>query len=180
MNHVLFLDVDGVLTKFAESAAEACEHPGASIDCWDFFKRWGLTEEQFWSILDSKGERFWSDMPFLSWADEVLAMCREYADKVVLLTSPPRVAHAWSGRVLSLQRRFGGPTFRDYILCPAGHKELLAGPGRVLVDDRDENCAMFRAAGGEAIVFPRLWNSGRVVDCWQSYLERNLKLWRRT
>jgi hypothetical protein len=40
------------------------------------------------------------------------------------------------------------------------HKHLLAAPGRVLYDDRDENIDAWEAAGGIGRLVPRLWNRG--------------------
>jgi hypothetical protein len=60
---------------------------------------------------------------------------------------------------------------RDWVArhCPrlakslflGSRKDLLAGPCKVLLDDRDENCAAFALAGGVAITVPRPWNSRR-------------------
>ncbi len=38
-------------------------------------------------------------------------------------------------------------------------KSLLAGPYRILVDDHDENVRMFRALGGQAVLWPQPWNA---------------------
>jgi len=40
------------------------------------------------------------------------------------------------------------------------HKEKLAAPCRLLIDDRSENVKAFRDAGGSAILVPRPWNDG--------------------
>jgi len=40
-----------------------------------------------------------------------------------------------------------------------GAKTLLAGTGRLLIDDNDENVKTVREAGESAVLVPRLWNS---------------------
>ncbi len=42
-----------------------------------------------------------------------------------------------------------------------GKKHLLAHKDALLIDDRDENVAEFRHAGGKAILIPRPWNNQR-------------------
>jgi hypothetical protein len=39
------------------------------------------------------------------------------------------------------------------------NKTLLANPRVLLIDDADSNYTKFRAAGGEAVLFPQLWNA---------------------
>jgi hypothetical protein len=184
MSKVIFLDVDGVLADFFGSAAVACgraREEGHQAGRWNGFEDWGLDEVQFWSKIDAQGEKFWSDMRILPWAMEVYNICLRTADQVVLLTSPPRAAWAWSGRVQWIQKHFGGPAFREFSLTPSGLKHLLAGPDRLLVDDNNSNVSQFIAAGGAALCFPQPWNSGRdILLSRMTFIQRNIQLWGRT
>jgi hypothetical protein len=38
-------------------------------------------------------------------------------------------------------------------------KHLLAGPGRLLIDDHPGNCHDWNESGGVSILFPRPWNT---------------------
>lgn len=179
----ILLDCDGVLADFIGSAAMACgraREEGHEIDRWNGFEDWGLNEVGFWSKIDAEGELFWSNMRLLPWAAEVYDICCRAADQVVIVTSPPRAAHAWSGRVQFIQRHFGGLGFRDFSLTPSGLKHLLAAPGRLLLDDSETNVSQFKAAGGEALIFPQNWNCGRgMIDSRLDFVRRNIQLWGR-
>lgn len=37
-------------------------------------------------------------------------------------------------------------------------------PNQILIDDRDKNVDHFIAAGGNAILFPQVWNSNHAVQ----------------
>jgi hypothetical protein len=43
-------------------------------------------------------------------------------------------------------------------MIPTPHKRLLAAPGRLLIDDNEENCRAFARAGGRSFLFPALHN----------------------
>lgn len=176
----IFLDCDGVLSAFCESACKACGHEGFVAKHWNFFESFGLNEVEFWAKIDEKGEDFWSNMPIYPWAKEVYDLCKANSDQVVILTSPPRAAWAWSGRVKWLQRHFGGPAFRDFALVPSGLKCLLAGRDRLLIDDSVSNVDQFKAAGGDALLFPQPWNCPEgMIGSREGFLKRNVQLWRR-
>jgi hypothetical protein len=46
------------------------------------------------------------------------------------------------------------------VLIANGHtaKASVAGPGKILIDDKNENIDEWEAAGGIGILYPRPWN----------------------
>lgn len=178
----ILLDCDGVLSWFGVAAARACgrlDMEGACPATYHMEADWGLSAVEFWKKIDAMGIAFWTKMLKTPWCEAVWDLCRRYADQVVIVTSPPRAPHAWAGRVEWIQDRFGGPAFRDFILCPAGHKHLLAAPGRLLIDDNEENVDRHIAAGGDALLWPATYNRNREIPSPLTWLERNLQLWSR-
>ena len=177
----ILCDMDGVLSWFGMAAARACGRPdrdGSHPETYHMEADWGLSAKDFWAKIDSKGEVFWSYMLPCPWAEDVWTLCKKYADRVVILTSPPRAPHAWAGKVAWLQRMFG-VEFRDMALVPAGHKNLLAKKNTLLLDDHEENCDRFIAAGGDALLWPASYNRNRGIQEPLAWLERNLALFSR-
>lgn len=153
----VFLDMDGVLVDFMSGALKA---HGAGRERltrgeWDFAKCLGLTQEEFWAKC--KGHSYWEGLlPLHDWLD-ILDVVRNAAgfDRVWLLSSPSHDPGCLSGKYAWLGLHLPGYQ-RKLILAP--DKRPLARPGALLIDDSETNCAGFRAAGGEAFLFPRPWN----------------------
>lgn len=115
----------------------------------------GITENHMWSQVDSEGISFWRNMPEYSWFEYLYKAFKRRGD-VYFLTTPSRNPFCVAGKVAWMQDRFGAG-FRNFILTP--HKKLLAAPDRILIDDFDRNVDKFREAGGNAVLFPQIWNT---------------------
>ncbi|MCA9072771.1 MAG: hypothetical protein KDA84_27800 [Planctomycetaceae bacterium] len=156
----IFLDMDGVLVDFSSAAlrlhgVEDIEWPRGE---WDFPKVLGISRGEFWSKIDSQGSEFWANLEPYPWYRELLDLVAEAAP-FSILTSPSLSPSCPKGKLVWLSKhmpRRNGRVFRDFLIGPAKH--LLAKDSRVLIDDSDTNAENFRAAGGEVILFPRLWN----------------------
>lgn len=168
---IYFIDMDGVVCDFVRAALEL--HVGTSYEIEMILNEWpkgeyriervlGISTDQFWEPIASCGEDFWALLNELHSGMQLVESLREDNRKFVFLTSPAMCSSSSSGKVRWLQRRFGAD-FRDYILCPTS-KSLLAGPGRVLVDDSDRNCEEWKACGGTSIVWPQPWNSASETE----------------
>ena len=154
----VLLDMDGVLVDFFGAALALHGREDLAEDWpareWDMAPVLGLSGREFWAPINDLGVEFWANLSWYPWADELVALCEE-AGGFVIASTPSRRGSSALGKVRSLQTRFGRG-FRDYMLGP--HKALMAGSGLVLIDDSDEQVEAFRAAGGEAILFPQRWN----------------------
>lgn len=158
------IDMDGVLFDWVGGV---CKLFGTSMETLVSTGQWkageyetrtalNCTESEIWERIDKIGMRFWSDLAPYDWHHELLKLCRSYAPTIIL-SSPSRAPSSLHGKICCLQRHFGGHAFRDFLIGPK--KEFCARPGAVLIDDYDVNCEKFIKHGGNAIVFPRHWNS---------------------
>lgn len=154
----VLLDMDGVLVDFFGAALALHGREDLAADWpprkWDMAPVLGLTGREFWEPINDLGVEFWANLCWYPWSDELIALCEE-AGGFVIASTPSRRGSSALGKVRSLEARFGRG-FRDYMLGP--HKALMARSGLVLIDDSDEQVEAFRAAGGEAILFPQRWN----------------------
>jgi len=151
----VFLDVDGVIADFFRGAL--AEH-----GMIDMAARWpvgerempnvlGMTEDQFWHTI-GKNKYFWEDLAPYHWLDELVSEAKAIGE-VRLLTTPCRSPECYSGKYTWTRRFVPG---LEVIMCHS--KQLLARPGRILVDDYEKNVDGWRANGGLAVLFPAIWN----------------------
>lgn len=120
----IFLDVDGVLAD--------CTQAPELLEAWG-----GVADE---------GREFWAGLPRTPWFEETLALVEASGCRVHLATTPQFEASCWVGKVHWLREHVP-----DRHVVLTSEKSILAGPGRLLIDDCDANCEGFRAAGGAAI-----------------------------
>jgi len=156
---VCYLDLDGVLADFTAGAIALHRLPitHADVDCWDFHHRLGFTgerEKDFWAPL---GYDFWAGLPKTREHDDVLAAVREvFEDRIVIATAPAITPGCVEGKVAWIKKHL--PEFaRKFVVGSSKH--LMAGPGKVLVDDYEVNAMRFEDHGGRSVLFPRLYNS---------------------
>lgn len=157
----IFLDMDGVLTDFTGDVMRLFGreyNPEEHIGSWDIDDVLDISADELWRKIDEQGSKFWSEMTPLPRAFALYELVRSYAD-VIITTTPSEHSSSAAGKLEWLDRHFrpsGRRAFRKYMLCVEKHH--LAGPGCVLIDDKNENCERFVAAGGQAILFPQPWN----------------------
>lgn len=158
---MIFLDMDGVLCDFISAALEA--HGRIELlqswpaGEWEIAKVLGCTTGEFWRSVDHQGEHFWSGLQPYGWARELAHLAARYGETLIAST-PSESHHSAAGKVLWLERHFPG-WFPASKRTFTARKDLIARPGRLLVDDSDRNVSAWIAAGGEAVLFPQPWNS---------------------
>ena len=164
MQLVCFVDLDGVLVDFVGPALRLHGKDLAPLEVrWNFPEQVGFTREtlgQFWDALD---QPFWRSLP---WTHEGRDLLRgveaAFADRVSLLSSPCLTPGCLEGKRewidLNLPREYG----RRYLL--GAPKHLVAGPGKVLIDDHEEHVDRWVARGGVGVLVPRPWNRRR-AEC---------------
>ena len=155
---ILFLDLDGVLCDFisAALAAHGLEYDPNSWPpgVWDVTHVVEKGPLAFWNPIDNRGAGFWQSLKPYPWLDELHRYAEQLADRVLFLSAPQMNSSCYAGKYLWMQAQFG----RTKELILTKEKHLLAAPGRLLIDDSDENVERFRAQGGEAILFSQPWN----------------------
>jgi hypothetical protein len=164
----IFLDLDGVLADWASAAIRLHGlDPATVLATWppgiyELADVLGISGNAMWRPINMARGTFWAKLEPLPWVHDLMHTCMSIAPTTIL-TSPSKDPDAASGKTQWLQTMFGAD-FRDYLIGPA--KAACAYRGAVLIDDRDEGCKSFIAAGGHAIVFPQPWNSEHAVVPW--------------
>lgn len=164
---VIYLDMDGVVSDAHRAFLKALGREDLVKDypagVFNTYEAAGVSEKAMWRAVGAAGRKLWSGMRVLPWARELYEKLSEMGD-VVFLTAPTRDPESLAGKLEWLQRFTKRKDFRDYVVT--NRKELLAGPGTVLIDDRPENCRSFREAGGRAILFPAAWQGSSEDSVW--------------
>ncbi|KKM16611.1 hypothetical protein LCGC14_1684110 [marine sediment metagenome] len=166
----IYLDMDGPLCQFTE-AALALHNKEHVLKNWprgeyDICKATEIDSVRFWGWIALYSPAFWVNLEPCPWARRLVDICREVAPTTIA-TSPTLATSSACGKLAWLQQFFDRD-FCDYVITPKKH--LLAQPGALLIDDCDAKCERFvtddngQPTGGEALVFPRPWNSQHAVD----------------
>jgi len=168
MKPIIYLDMDGVCTDFASAGIIANGRlPSEVFRLWsesfrgEFYpyKVMGLDMDSYWQAVAAEGEAFWVNLQEYEWYPELLRSLQNIGD-VVFLTSGTYAPWSLSGKLKWLQVRFG-ENFQGYIMT--ANKHLLAKKNTILIDDYETNVTTFRQHGGNAVLFPQLWNSNHEV-----------------
>jgi 5'(3')-deoxyribonucleotidase len=181
---VIYLDMDGILTDFTTAVANLFGKPQHGTFGDDPPKGWALEEiladappgmsrlDFFWQKVTAAGPDFWENMAPMPWASQLWRVLSQQVlnsrTKVLILTSVGHCAPAASGKLRWLQKYTDNPAFQDFIIT--SHKEQLAHPNALLIDDSGKNCEMFRKHDGEALLFPAPYNTG------DAYLPRGAEI----
>lgn len=166
MDEVLADFVGGVFRHWSVPAEKVMKHwkPGVFDVVEPLGKAIGvdpLSEAEFWRHTDKEG--FWAGLPVLPWAHDLIDLVKDVTDDWYVVTSPSRGLTCVPEKQKWLNEFFWGWAMKgDWFdrMIPTSHKHLLVSKTvpTLLIDDRDHNIDMFRAAGGEGILFPRHHN----------------------
>jgi hypothetical protein len=162
---ICFLDQDGVLTDFHIAAHAVHQRSWVYVEArakgnYDLAGLFGLTSAQFWGPIDELGADFWGLMSKMPDADAIVALCVEKfgPENIAVLTSPHQNSACFIGKLQWLEKNYPWLAAR-LIFADASTKKFLAGPGRIIIEDREDTVNEFNQAGGTGILIPRLWNS---------------------
>ncbi|MEM1297110.1 MAG: hypothetical protein AAGH89_17220 [Verrucomicrobiota bacterium] len=164
----LFLDLDGVFADFTRAALRLHDEEHY-LESWptgerDISKVLGISKTAFWKKIDRAGTEFWESLEPYPWFEELIDVARNTAP-FALLTAPSLSPDSLAGKAAWIDRHFPkieGRKFRNFLIT--SQKHLLAGPGRVLIDDSASMVSAFRRAGGNAILFPQIWNDNHAIE----------------
>lgn len=130
----IFVDLDGVLADF-EAHLHAC----------------GKVKEDGSPQWDALDHEWWAGIPVFHGAKKFYHDLKELG-LVKFLSAPVPGVDSFSGKAHWIANAFlpqrGRFALLDLILCSGKDKQYLAGPSRVLVDDRIKNINEWVAAGG--------------------------------
>lgn len=152
---MLLVDMDGVLADFVSAACKLHGRSAEEVKSWDFYEKWGLTEDEFWEPINAAGAAFWANLEPYPWTESLLKQCRQADPQFFLCTKPSMMPACAMGKLQWIQTHLGR-NFRNYFLAPV--KWPLAQVGRMLIDDSDGNVRDFDGAGGDYCLLPQPWN----------------------
>lgn len=165
-NKTILLDMDGVLCDFVGGACKAHGWTRDQLEAawppgrYGMAAGMGLTPEEFWAPINSKGEEFWSDLEPMHWFQELIDLVEQLvSDNWYVVTAPSRHPDCFSGKAVWIKWH-RGTLFNRLVIT--NHKHLLAKPGALLIDDREATIDKFVAAGmgrSDGILFPARHNS---------------------
>lgn len=142
--------MDGVVADWESAAAEFLGRPMRDPDSLTHYRN---TAEE-WARIKTQS-RFYRDLPLMPRVAELVHLARQYRDtlgwNLLFLTAVPLkddVPWAFYDKVLWAQEHF--PDIPVHFGPHSGDKFRHCTPGDILVDDRPDNCAQWREAGGLA------------------------------
>lgn len=151
--------MDGVVADFVRAIHGVHRKPWVynkpgSKNKFETEKLWGMTPEEFWKY---DGHDFWRNIPKTQEADQLVALVKEKFSpgNVCFLTSPSNSPGCYTGKLEWIKFHFPGI---PVIFAKSHTKRFLSGPGRLLIDDRNENRSEWEENGGTGILMPRPWN----------------------
>ena len=157
------LDMDGVLSDLFSGAFDLF-NPILNRDVtiekyvedgfgWDLVTYYGISQKEFWDIVEQKGD-FWLTLKPFWWASELYNFLKTMGE-VTIVTSPV-LDHSCAAQKLQWLHENLDISSRDVFI--GSKKWLMAGNG-ILIDDYHKNVDSFREKGGEAILLPSNWNT---------------------
>jgi PAS domain-containing protein len=145
-----YLDMDGVVADWDTAAEQFLGVPFRSKPRYGEYR----VTSQEWDRLRAQ-HRFYRDLPLMAQCEQLVNLARNYRDQLgwqlLFLTAVPHnndQPWAFSDKVLWAQERF--PDIAVHFGPHSTDKWRHCEPGDILVDDRGDNCAAWRAAGGTA------------------------------
>jgi 5'(3')-deoxyribonucleotidase len=173
-NVTVYLDMDEVLCNFIKKACEVHEvnydkvlQDRIETMEWSMVpsvrKQKGsndFSDTEFWRLIKNQGISFWKNLEPLPWANSLVSLLDQYQINWYLVSAPADYPECYVGKLQWIQNFFGY-NFKNYILT--SHKELLARPGTLLVDDNHHTLSKYVwtirdgvkvKSGGHGYLFP--------------------------
>jgi 5'(3')-deoxyribonucleotidase len=154
MKH-LRLDLDGVLVDLHRPLLKllGSKHTYEDINFYKFFDK---NYPGWYSVVSTP--EFWANLPFTPEAEKLLTGIQDvvqYADNIVICTSPIKVNGCTEGKFRWIEKNLGR-AYKNIMVTTAKH---IGARGDLLVDDHDENCNVFLKHGGIPLLVPAPWNT---------------------
>lgn len=163
----ILLDADGCIAMFFEAALLKLnnkfrrENP-ITLDQYreygkfDMAALFGITNKEFWACIEDNSY-FWDSLGVFPWSKQLYEFLGKFAP-VTICSYPSDGLNCVYGKVQWLKKYIDSNiTTGDCVFTKK--KYLLANPETLLIDDLQENCDKFIAAGGHAVCVPSTWNT---------------------
>lgn len=169
---LILLDADEVVVDFIGGVCDIYDISRESLERSRKPGEWGIEpalsrvlnrpidRATLWREIHLYGEHFWAELRPLPWALELIEWIEAQVGRDWHFVTGPSLCHSsYSGKARWFKRYFGRSFDRFH---PTIHKEILARPSSLLLDDRESNCNNFVRHGGKAIIFPSYGNRYRL------------------
>lgn len=144
---LIALDLDAVVVNFSESVYRQLGLPfNTQADL--------LSDERIYELAGGRG-KFWARFghhnffEFLDpypWAKDLVNVANQTGIDWIFLSKSTFNDGVSSGKSAFIRREF--PKFQDRLWLARGSKARMSGPGRILIDDKYQNCFEFQQAKG--------------------------------
>ena len=148
----IYVDCDGVLADWVGQVHNWAEKPRKEWKSWNGFRDFGISQDELNDMMSFVS--FWDNMDRLPGAAKLWAEVSKLADKAYVCTRPFPTPNCLYGRSVWLAKM--GIGIQQTIFMH--DKYQLANPKSILIDDNIENCELFTARGGHAILYPQSYN----------------------
>lgn len=154
--YTVFCDMDGVLTDFEKRFTSLNPE---KLSPAQYQTKYSI--EEFWKLIDSYKEKFWSEMSWMSDGKDLWEYIKKY--NPTLLSAPSRKSSSRYGKKLWVEKNTPGA---ELILSAADKKQNYSGRNKILIDDRPDNIKQWRAQGGKGILHT---NTANTIKQLQAY-----------
>lgn len=153
----VYIDLDGVLANCVSQLEIYLGKIYTPIlGEYDFTKTFDISRNELMRTFDDHD--FWATMPHYPWLNQLVEYFESFGVFITFVTHAVDSLHSFTGKYEWFVR-YLSKYKDDLVFIRAPKRHLLAAPGRVLIDDNDQNVAAWVLNGGEAILFPQTWNA---------------------
>lgn len=162
-----YLDQDGIIAMFFEGALTKLNNKYRKDDPitidqyreygkFDMAALFGIEKQDFWACVE-ESNYFWDNLSPFPWARQLYEFLGRFAP-VTIASSPSDGLNCIYGKTQWLKKHIDSNiTTGDCVFTKK--KYLLANSEALLIDDLQDNCDKFIAAGGHAVCVPSTWNT---------------------
>lgn len=164
-NDRIYIDMDGVCCDFVNPMITLLRTRGQSIEYLkpgtpvDYSHRYGVFPEEI--DFNTIPTSFWENLPPFAGIIDIFATAQKIVgdDNVYIATSPPddNYGSCCDGKREWVRKNLPFFSIRKVIFV--NDKFGLANQNATLIDDTQKVVDKFKAAGGNIVIRPQLWNS---------------------
>lgn len=175
IEHVIF-DLDEVFVSLVDRVEEVTHKKAVWEDGrYSLDDAIGIARNKLWGKY-CYTHAFWATLPPHPWMEQLIHYVEDHGCTWSVVTLPTEESWYSASGKLEWIRRNLGMSFKNYSIT--AERWRLSQDRTLLVDDYEENCREFEAAGkGRAITFAQPWNSkrdrvdkpGRLIDFMESF-----------
>jgi len=151
----IFLDMDGIFVDFDAGVRERYNNDWHPTEWAIPYREFGTTFKEFWDGIDFPG--FWRGLPWTEDGKRIRSIIEPMRPIILTCAVLP---YAMPGKMQWLKKHWPDVIKEKRVIITAGHeaKAAVSGPGKILIDDKNENIDEWNEAGGTGILYPRPWN----------------------